>query len=249
MKTKRFFSHTVGLSSLAVLLAASPSFAGSVTGKVKIDGTAPADKEIKMDADPKCAAEHKTPAMNDNFTVNADGTIQNVFVYVKAGLPAGKTYPTPTTPVQFDQKGCQYHPKVIGVMVNQPFEIVNSDPTLHNIHALPKASKEFNLGMPTQGMKVTKTFTAPENPGTGGMVKIKCDVHPWMFAYVGVMDNPYFSATGDKGTYEIKDLPDGKYTLEAWHNKYGTATAEVEVKGGNATADFTLKPPAAGAGQ
>lgn len=229
------------LCALGVLAIGMPAGAGAtISGKCKLDGKAPADKEIKMDADAKCVAAHAgKPAMNDNFTMNADNTIQNCFVYVK-NPPAGAA-PAPTTPVVFDQKGCQYMPKVVGVMVNQPFEINNSDPTLHNIHALPTKNKEFNLGMPTQGMKVTKTFTTPEQP-----VKIKCDVHPWMFAYVHVMSHPYFGATGTSGSYAIKDLPPGKYTLVAWHNKFGEQTMDVEVKEGETkNVDFTFKAPAA----
>lgn len=236
--------------TLAILLAAAFVLAGAtahagatITGKCKLDGAAPADKEIKMDADAKCVAQHGgKPAMNDNYTVNADNAIHNVLVYVK-NKPAGN-FATPTTPITIDQKGCQYMPKVMGIMVNQPFEIINSDPTLHNIHALPKVNKEFNLGMPTQGQKVNKSFATPEWPP----IKIKCDVHPWMFAYVGVFDHPFFSATGTTGSFTIKDLPPGKYTLEAWHNKYGTQTAEVEVKEGETkNVDFTFKPPAAAA--
>lgn len=237
--------RTLGAASLMLGMSLAPAFAGAtLKGKITLDGAAPVDKEIKMSADPNCEAAHKgTPAVNDNYTVNADKTIHNVFVWVEGDAIKGKTFPTPTAAVQFDQSGCQYTPKVTGVMVNQPFEILNSDPTLHNVHALPTKSKEFNIGMPTKGMKVPKTFTAAER-----MVKIKCDVHPWMFAYVAVMDHPFYSATGKTGTFEIKDLPAGKYTVYAWHKKYADTTPvtmEIEVKDGETkTADLTMKPPA-----
>jgi len=156
--------RTLLSTTLTLGVSLAPAFAGAtLSGKVVLDGAAPADKEIKMTADPNCDSLHKgSPAMNDNFTVNADKTVHNVFVWVEGEPLKGKTFPAPTTPVPFDQKGCQYTPKVTGVMVNQPFEIINSDPTLHNVHALPTKSKEFNLGMPTQGMKVKKQFDAAE---------------------------------------------------------------------------------------
>ncbi len=130
-----------------------------------------------------------------------------------------------------------YHPHVFGMMVNQPLEIVNADQTLHNIHALPKSSKAFNIAQPKQGMKMEKTFDKPET-----MVKIKCDVHNWMSAYVGVLDNPYFAVSDDKGSFTIKDLPAGQYEVEAWHEKYGAQTMKVTVGASDTkTVDFTFE--------
>ena len=196
----------------------------SVAGKVLFEGTAPLPQPIHMDADPVCMLQHKDGASTEEVVVNPNGTLKNVFVYVKQGLAAGQKFEAPKTPVVFDQKGCHYEPHVFGIQVNQPFEIVNSDETLHNVHALPKNSKEFNLGMPLKGMKLTKTFTSPEI-----MVKVKCEVHPWMAAWGGVVDHPYFAVTGEDGSFTIKDLPPGEYTIEAWHEKYGTQTATVKV--------------------
>lgn len=238
-------SSKLAVGAVVMSVGLSPLFAGAtITGKVTLDGTAPKDKTIKMSADPACDKLHAEPAMNDNYTVNGDGTIQNVFVYVEGDPLKGKAFTAPAEAVPFDQKGCQYRPKVLGIMVNQPFEIINSDPTLHNVHALPQASgsKEFNLGMPTQGQKAKKTFVVAEK-----MVKIKCDVHPWMFAYVGVMEHPYYSATGDGGSYTIKDLPPGKYTLYAWHNKFANPALEMPIEvteGETKTFDITMKAPA-----
>ena len=121
-----------------------------------------------------------------------------------------------------DQKQCRYHPHVFGIRVGQPLDILNSDPTLHNIHAMPYENLEFNLGQPVQGMRTTKTFTVPEV-----MVPIRCDVHGWMNAYVGVMDSPYFAVSRADGAFEIATLPPGTYTLEAWHEKLGTSTQKV----------------------
>jgi len=206
-----------------LLLSTSSVFAGSVTGKVNFTGTAPQMEPISMSADPVCAGLHSEPVYAETVVANANGTLRNVFVYVKEGLE-GKTFPTPAEPVVMDQKGCQYHPHVFGIQVGQPLQIVNSDATLHNVHSLAEKSKQFNLGMPIQGMKLKKTFENPEV-----MAKFKCDVHPWMSAYAGVLTHPYFSVTSDEGTFEIKDLPAGEYTIEAWHEQYGTQTQKVTV--------------------
>ena len=129
-----------------------------------------------------------------------------------------------------------YHPHVFGMMANQPLEIVNDDPTLHNIHALPKNSKEFNLAQPKQGMKMTKTFDKSEV-----MVKLKCDVHNWMAAYVGVLDNPFYAVSDEKGSFTIKGLPAGDYEIEAWHEKYGAQSMKVTVGASDTkTVDFTV---------
>ncbi|MBP9864939.1 MAG: DUF2012 domain-containing protein [Candidatus Omnitrophica bacterium] len=208
---------------------------GSVTGSAAFSGTAPAKAEINMSADPTCAAAHAEPTFTEEAVVNANNTLKNVFVYVKTGLE-GQTFPAPATPATLDQNGCHYTPHVAGVMVGQQLEIINSDSTLHNVHSMAKESKEFNLGMPIKGMKIKKTFEKPEI-----MVKMKCDVHPWMSAYIGVLSHPFFAVTGEDGSFAIKDLPAGTYTLEAWHETFGAQTAEVTVaEGGSATANFSF---------
>jgi plastocyanin len=157
--------------------------------------------------------------------VGGGGELQNVFVYVKDGL-GDRTFTAPTGPVVLDQKGCRYHPHVFGIMVGQPMQILNSDPTLHNIHATPAAGQnaEFNTGQPIQGMKTDHTFTKKEV-----MVPFKCDVHSWMNAYVGVLDHPYFATTGGDGAFALNKLPPGTYTIEAWHEKLGTQTQSVTI--------------------
>ncbi len=222
------------LIAVTFFLFLSQLFAGTVTGKVNFTGTAPVNEKISMNADPVCSSLHATPVFTETVLANDNKTLKNVFVYVKEGLE-GKTFPTPSTPVTIDQKGCQYIPHVFGIQVNQTLEIVNSDSTLHNIHALPEKNKQFNLGMPLQGMKLNKKFDTPEV-----MAKFKCDVHPWMNAYVGVLPHPYFSVTGTDGTFEIKDLPAGEYTVEAWHEKYGTQTQKITVVEGSSSVDFTF---------
>ncbi len=210
-------------------------YSGTVSGTIHFKGTAPKVRPMRMDAE--CGAFHSEPVMSQNVVVNENGTCKWVFVYVKEGLGDMKFDP-PGEPVVFDQVGCKYDPHVFGVQAGQPIKILNSDPLLHNIHALPKANRPFNFGMPKKGDERERTFKKPEV-----MVKIKCDVHPWMGAYAGVVDNPYYAVTGDDGSFTIKNLPAGEYTLEAWHEEYGTQTMTVKV-GDNetATVDFTFGP-------
>lgn len=226
---------TKALSLLLLLTLTLPvSASAAVTGKVAFTGTAPEAPTVDMNADPFCAGANAEAVKAEEVIVNSNGTLKNVFVYVKTGLE-GKTFETPATAAVLDQKGCHYTPHVFGVQVNQPVEIVNSDATLHNVHGMPKETKEFNLGMPIQGMKLKRKFEKPEV-----MVKFKCDVHPWMNAYIGVLPHPYFATTGEDGTFKIEGLPAGKYTIEAWQEKYGTQTQEITVdESGSATADFS----------
>jgi plastocyanin len=213
--------------------------AGSVKGTVTLDGTAPANEPIRMNADPVCVKEAKGPQTQHTYLVT-DGKVANVFVYVKDGL-GNFVYDAPTDAVVLDQKGCRYSPHVFGVRVGQALEIVNSDPTLHNIHALPKANPEFNEGQPVQGMKSRKTFNAKEV-----MVPFKCDVHGWMNAYAGVVDHPYYAVTGTDGSFELKSVPPGTYTIEAWHERLGASTQSVTL-GPSESKDvsFTFKASAA----
>jgi plastocyanin len=214
--------------------------AGELKGTVTVDGAVPKNEPIKMNADPVCVQENKTPQFQETYMVGSDGkSLGNVFVYVKDGL-GNYAYDPPTDSPKIDQKDCRYHPHVFGMRVGQTLEIINSDPTLHNIHAMPKANQEFNNGQPIQGMKMTHTFTAKEV-----MVPFKCDVHGWMNAYVGVLDHPYFSVSDANGGFDIKNLPPGTYTIEAWHEKLGTTTQSVTI-GAKETKEitFTFKAPA-----
>lgn len=217
-----------------LILFAGSAQAATITVKAPFEGTAPAVEKIKTDADPKCKMMHPDGLEADSVVVNGNGTLKNVFVYVKEGV-TGK-YDAPKTPVVFDQNGCHYSPKVFGIQAGQPLEIRNSDDTLHNVHALSKNTKEFNLGMPIKGMKLTKKFDKPEV-----MVKIKCEVHPWMGAYAGVLEHPFFAVTGDDGSAQIKDLPAGEYVIEAWHEKYGTQTQKITVTDQDQSIDLKFK--------
>ena len=211
-------------------------FAGTVTGKINFKGAKPAAAKIAMNADPRCVKLHAgKDVTSQQVVVNPNNTLQYVFVYVKKGLE-GKKFPTPTEKKTIDQRGCMYTPHIFGVMVNQPIEITNSDGTLHNIHALPTNSKQFNIAQPKQGMKTVQKFDKSEV-----MVKVKCEVHNWMASYVGVLDHPFYAVSDDKGNFSIKNLPAGEYELEAWHEKYGVQTMKVTVGASDTkTADFTF---------
>jgi plastocyanin len=229
---KTFFSGFLTL--LTGVFVNSQAFAGSLTIKAPFEGTAPAPQIVKADADPKCKLVHPNGIDPQQVVVNGNATLKNVFVYAKEGVTG--THEAPKEPVKLDQHGCEYQPKVFGVQAKQPIEIVNSDDTLHNVHALPTQSKEFNLGMPIKGMKLKKTFDKPEV-----MVKIKCEVHPWMAAYAGVLEHPFYGVTGEEGSAVIKDLPAGEYTIEAWHEKYGTQTQKVTMADADQEISFSFK--------
>jgi hypothetical protein len=210
-----------------------PATAGSLSGRISFAGTPPAALPISMKSDPNCMPNGTT---TETVVVGGDGGLQNVFVYVKDGLGDLK-FPVPTAAVVLNQQGCRYLPHVLGIQVGQPFEVLNSDMTLHNVHALARTNREFNAGQPLQGVRNTYTFTAREV-----MVPFKCDVHNWMNAWVGVLDHPFFAVTGADGSFEITGLPPGTYTIEAWHEKLGTQTQSVTIAASEtAMAAFTFK--------
>lgn len=211
---------------------------GTVRGVVTYDGPVPRMKAIKMAADPVCAAKHDKPVESEWLLLGENQEVANVFIYVKEGLE-GKTFPVPEEPVVLDQAGCVYSPHVFGIQVSQPLDILNSDGTLHNVHATAKENRGFNEAMPAVRKKITKTFDKSEI-----MIKVKCDVHPWMECYVGAVDHPYFTVTDNTGVFEIQNLPPGAYTIEAWHERLKTRTATVTVKEGEVTSfDFTFTRP------
>jgi hypothetical protein len=216
---------------------------GTVSGKVSLNGEAPAAQKIDMSQDANCAAKNKDP--KTETVVVKDGKIENVFVYIKDGTTAdGKkiadyTFDTPTTEAVIDQNGCHYVPHVLGMQPNQKLKVTNSDPTGHNIHALPKSgggNEEWNESQPGGAPPIVKTFKRSEI-----LVPVKCNQHPWMKAYIGVVKHPFFAVTKEDGTFEIKGVPAGTYTLVAWHEKFGEKTAQVKVDAkGAVTSDFTF---------
>jgi len=216
------------------------AFAGVLTGSIQFEGAVPEMEKLSMSADPSCASSHTNPVFSEAVVVNDNATLRNVFVYIKEGVKGEYSPPDDKKSLDerpiIDQQGCRYIPHVLGVMTKQKFVIRNSDSTLHNVHSLAENSKQFNLGMPIQGMKLLKSFDASEV-----MVKVKCDVHPWMRAYIGVLDHPFFSVSDGQGNFTIKDLPDGDYVVEAWHETYAAQTQAVTLTDGeHKTISFTF---------
>ncbi len=229
------------LGILAVAGSLQLARSADITGKVVLKGTPKPELTIDMASDAKCAALHSQPVTTRHYVVNKDGGLANVLVFVKSGLTE-KNFPTPSETPLIDQVGCEYTPYVMGVMVNQKIKIKNSDPTLHNVHAMPKpgtANKEFNSAQPAGTGVLERSFAIPEVA-----IQFKCDVHPWMFAYVGVFDHPFFAVTDNEGNFKISGVPNGKYTIEAYHRKtHGTnpgVTQEIAVDGSKKL-DFVIE--------
>lgn len=223
----------------ALLFAAHASGAGlSASGVVRYEGPPIQARPLRMDADPKCAELHdgKPVAARDRL-VAADGGVANVFVYLK-DAPAGTgPFAKPAEQVHLVQQGCFYEPRVLGILVQQELSVHNEDATLHNVRCMAKANRPFNLGQPAASPPRTKFFTTPEEA-----VKFKCDVHPWMSAYVFVMAHPFFAVTDAEGRFSIDGLPAGKHTLHAWHETFGVLEQQIEVQAGGGTATFVYRP-------
>ena len=211
---------------------------GRITGTVVVDGVVAPAAAIRFDADPQCMAIASPEARRAEHLVAGEANaLQNVFVYVKHGLPA-QAYSPPREALVLDQQQCRYVPRVLGIQVDQPLTIRNSDPLLHTVHAQGTVNDRFNLGTPVQGMEVKRVFRAAEV-----MVPVTCDMHPWMNAYIGVLDHPFFDVTGETGRFSIAGLPPGTYVIEIWHERLGTQTQEVDVSAGEAkdlTFTYTL---------
>jgi plastocyanin len=206
----------------------------SIVGKISFAGTAPAPEKIKVSADPYCQKEHKDGLERKVVDVK-DGGLKDVFVYVKSGITG--TYPAPAAAVELDQQGCMYKPHIVVLQVGQALKIKNNDETLHNIHPRPVVNQEFNIGQPRKGMESTKSFDKKEV-----MIPVGCDVHPWMRAYISVLDHPFFAVTDEDGKFEIKGLPAGEYEVEAVHEKLKSQTGKITVKDGEkATLDLSYK--------
>lgn len=212
--------------------------AGTLTGSVKYDGKAPRAKRLKMDADPVCGSSHSGPVYSESFKMADDGSMAEAIVYLRDVSYSGGA---PAEPVVLDQKGCIYKPHVLGMVAGQDLLIKNSDATLHNIHSMPKVNKEFNFAMP-KVVKEKKSTFAKSEPSP---FYIKCDVHPWMKAWILVSDHPYFAVTDASGNFTISDVPAGTYEVVCWQEKFkkNPLTATVTIGSGEETKDFTFTRP------
>jgi plastocyanin len=198
---------------------------GSITGTIKLEGAPPKMKVINMAAEPACAKDHEgQPAMTEDVIPGENGTLQNVVVYLKGDF-SQYAFTAPTTPVTIDQKGCQYHPHVLALMTDQTLQVINSDPVTHNIHPAPKDNREWNQSQPPGAAPFDQDFARPEVA-----IAVKCNIHPWMKMYIAVFGNPYFEVTGKDGSFDIKNVPPGTYSLTAWHERYGTTEQSVTVQ-------------------
>lgn len=194
-----------------------------VTGKVTLSGPAPSDPIINMAADPVCTKLNPKPALTEEIVLGPEDALANVLVYVSEGLD-NRTFAVPEQPAVLEQKGCLYHPHVIALMAGQKFIVENNDPTSHNIHPLPKNNREWNKAQ-VQGVPPTEATFGREEIA----IPVKCNIHPWMKAYIAVFKHPYFAVTGKDGAFVLKDLPPGTYTITAWQEKLGTLTQKVTV--------------------
>lgn len=213
-----------------------PVTAGILKGTVRFQGRKPARKAIDMSGDPACAEAHHGKAYDESLVVNSNGTLANVFIYIKHGLEA-KKFEVPAAPVAIDQRGCWFRPRIIGIQTGQTLQVTNSDPVTHNIHPLAQINREWNHSQGQGDAALARKFIKPEV-----MIRVKCNIHSWMRAYIGVVDHPYFAVTGTDGAYEIKNLPPGDYVIEAWQETLGTQEQSINVApSGKVETDFTFK--------
>lgn len=207
---------------------------GVVSGTVLFSGTPPANPRLPVGGSSECSALHATPPL-DEIVLVKDGRLRNVFVHVKQGLEK-RVFDWPRTPVVVANERCVYVPRVAGAQVHQPLRFTNEDPADHNIHGFHTGGGDFNFTVRAKGRFEERKMRQAEV-----MLRLKCDIHPWMVGYVGVVPHPFFQVTGPDGAFELKNLPPGEYDLEAWHEKYGTKTLKVKLEPkGRATADFTF---------
>ncbi len=206
-----------------VYFKVDPATAGVVTGRILFTGKAAPVKKVDMEEDPQCNKLHKSPVVDRPIAVNKNGTLANAFVYVKAGLE-GKKFAPPASPAVMDQKGCWFEPRVLGIQTGQQFEVTNSDPLTHNIHPRAHVNREWTQSQAEGTPPLERKFLQREI-----MIRVKCNIHSWMHAFIGVVDNPYFAVTGTDGTFELKNVPPGDYTIEAWQEELGVQEQHVTV--------------------
>ena len=209
------------------------SNAGGVSGTVTFTGEAPGAEAVQMAADPFCQSAHSEAVTTTPVMVDANGGMMNAVVYVASGLD-GYAFPTPDGTVMLDQDGCVYSPHVVALRTGQKLVVRNSDDTLHNVNVQPSNNAAFNQGQPVAGMTLEATF---DNPEVG--IPARCDVHPWMSAFISVFNHPYFAVSRSNGEFGLDQLPPGDYVIEAWHETLGTMSQNVTVAPGE-TADVTI---------
>ncbi len=214
------------------VIGAQPAKRGAINGHIALGGTPPGNPIIRMGMDPMCANLNAgRRVIQETVAANRDGSLANVFVRLEGSFPASAV---PATPVVIDQRACVYVPRVIGARVGQILQVRNSDELLHDVHSFSARGNTFNVGQPKAGIAYQFRLKDEEI-----MLRITCDVHKWMTAFVGVVNHPYFATSGVAGTYAIDNVPAGTYKIQAWHERYGVIAKTVRVKeGSTTTADF-----------
>ncbi len=200
-----------------------PATAGSISGTVHYAGPKPAPKVIDMSNDPACVNLHKDKVYDESLKVSAHNGLANAFIYIKSGLE-GKNFEPPSAPATIDQRGCWFHPRVLGIQIGQEFDVINSDPLTHNIHPMAHLNHEWNHSQASGDPPMQRKFTKPEI-----MIPVKCNIHNWMHAYIGVVDNPYFAVSKEDGSFGIPNLPPGTYTLAIWHERLGVQEQQITI--------------------
>jgi plastocyanin len=213
-----------------------PATAGTVTGTIHYTGKKPKSKPIDMSGDPACVEAHHGKAIDESLVVGKTVGLANVFVYIKSGLE-GKTFETPDAVVAMDQQGCSFQPRLLGIQTGQTMRVTNSDPVTHNIHPLAQNNREWNHSQGAGEEPLARKFMRPEV-----MIRVKCNIHSWMRAYIGVVEHPYFAVTKEDGSFQIPNLPPGNYVLEAWHESLGTQEQPIQIApSGKVETNFTFK--------
>ena len=233
MPTNLGYAAVLAVLAVSAIAFAGPS-GGSVNGKVTYEGTPARQKPIDMSKEPSCAAQHATPITTETVVVGPGNALENVVVYVSAGAPDDAT--PPSQAVSITQKGCQYIPHVVPMVVNQELKVINADQTSHNIHPLAKVNHEWNKSQPPGTPPFSEKFDKPE------FIPVKCNIHPWMHSSFAVLKNSHYAVSSGDGGFTLANLPAGKYTVTAWHEAYGEQTQEVTISGSETkTINFAFK--------
>src|SRR6202158_1568412 len=236
-RSTRMRTQQMLLAVFTLFVGSSLMFAGTVSGKVTYTGTPDRQKAIDMGKEPYCAKQHAKPVTTETVVTGPGNALENVVVYVSSGAPDDGQVPAQA--VTYEQKGCQYIPHVLAMHVNQEFKILNDDQTSHNIHPLAKVNNEWNLSQPPGSQPISKKYDKEE------FIPVKCNIHPWMHGYFAVLKTSHYDVSKGGGDFKLPNLPAGKYTITAWHEDYGTQTADVTITGNESKdVNFTFKAKA-----